>query len=173
MLQYQEINLKISRWIHLAGSKWFLIAHLISTWYMMTSSNGNIFCVTAIWSPVNSPHKGQWRGALMFSLICVWITGWANNRQAGDLRRHSAHYDVIVMNWIQTWSWVSPPKHENGVGILYKCIFFYLLDILTVTACSYRVPALIFLLSCFVWGQGDWNAVIFTIWMPKFATSMV
>ena len=22
-------------------------------------------------SPVNSPHKGQWRGALMFSLICV------------------------------------------------------------------------------------------------------
>ena len=26
--------------------------------------------------PVNSPHKGQWRGALMFSLICVWIYGW-------------------------------------------------------------------------------------------------
>ena len=30
-------------------------------------------------SPVNSPHKGQWRGALMFSLICVWINGWVNN----------------------------------------------------------------------------------------------
>ena len=29
--------------------------------------------------PVNSPHKGQWRGALMFSLICVWINGWVNN----------------------------------------------------------------------------------------------
>ena len=27
-------------------------------------------------SPVNSPHKGQWRGALMFSLICVWINDW-------------------------------------------------------------------------------------------------
>ena len=38
-------------------------------------------------SPVNSPHKGQWRGALMFSLICVWINGWVNNRVAGDLRR--------------------------------------------------------------------------------------
>ena len=25
-------------------------------------------------SPVNSPHKGQWRGALMFSLIYAWIT---------------------------------------------------------------------------------------------------
>ena len=49
-------------------------------------------------SPVNSPHKGQWRGALMFALIRVWINGWVNNREAGDLRRHRAHYDVIVMS---------------------------------------------------------------------------
>ena len=48
-------------------------------------------------SPVNSPHKGQWRGALMFSFICVWINGWVNNREAGDLRRHCAQYDVTVM----------------------------------------------------------------------------
>ena len=48
-------------------------------------------------SPVNSPHKGQWRGALMFSLICVWINDWVNNREAGDMRRHRAHCDVIVM----------------------------------------------------------------------------
>ena len=48
-------------------------------------------------SPVNSPHKGQWRGALMFSLICVWINSWVNNREAGDLRRNRANYDVIVM----------------------------------------------------------------------------
>ena len=48
-------------------------------------------------SPVNSPHKGQWRGALIFSLSCVWINGWVNNREAGDLRRYRAHYDVIVM----------------------------------------------------------------------------
>ena len=48
-------------------------------------------------SPVNSPHKGQWRGALVFSLICVWINGWVNNRGAGDLRRYRAHNDVIVM----------------------------------------------------------------------------
>ena len=47
--------------------------------------------------PVNSPHKGQWRGALMFSLICAWINGWVNNREAGDLRRLRAHYDVMVM----------------------------------------------------------------------------
>ena len=47
---------------------------------------------------VNSPHKGQWRRAFMFSLICVPINGWENNREAGDLRRYRAHYVVIVMN---------------------------------------------------------------------------
>ena len=52
------------------------------------------------WSPVNSPHKGQWRGALMSPLICVWINCWVNNGEAGDLRRYCAHYDVIVM-WLQ------------------------------------------------------------------------
>ena len=46
---------------------------------------------------VNSPHKGQWRGALMSLLICAWINGWVNNRVPGDLRRHRTHYDVIVM----------------------------------------------------------------------------
>ena len=47
------------------------------------------------------PHKGQWHGALMFSLICAWINGWANNREAGDLRRHRVNYDVIVMEYRQ------------------------------------------------------------------------
>ena len=65
----------------------------------MTSSNGNIFprYWPFVWgihrSPANSPHKGQWRGALMFSLIWAWI----NNCEAGDLSRHRAHYDVIAM----------------------------------------------------------------------------
>ena len=49
-------------------------------------------------SPVNFPHKGQWRGALMFSLICAWINRWVNKREAGDLRRYLAHYDVTLMN---------------------------------------------------------------------------
>ena len=55
----------------------------------------------AIWihrSSVNSPHKGQWRGALMFSLMCTRIHGWVNNGESGDLRRHRAHDDVTVMN---------------------------------------------------------------------------
>ena len=48
-------------------------------------------------SLVNSPQKGQWGGALMFSMICAWINDWVNNRYAGDLRRHRAHYDFTVM----------------------------------------------------------------------------
>ena len=55
-------------------------------------------CNMSIWYLVDSPHKDQWRGALIFSLICAWTNGWANNRDAGDLRRHRAHYDVIVMS---------------------------------------------------------------------------
>ena len=87
----------------------------------MTSSNGKLFRATGhfmrYWpfvggihrSPVNSPHKGQWRGAWMFSLTCVWIHGWVNSHAAGDLRRYRAHYDVIVMTWtniclIKNWS---------------------------------------------------------------------
>ena len=48
-------------------------------------------------SPVNSPHKGQWRGALMFSLVSVWINGWVNHGDVGDLRRYRANYDITVM----------------------------------------------------------------------------
>ena len=54
-------------------------------------------------SPVNSPHKCKGRGALMIYMICVWTNGRVNNREDGDLRRHHAQYDVIVMIilWIQ------------------------------------------------------------------------
>ena len=48
-------------------------------------------------SPVKSPHKGQRRGAFMFPLICVWINGCVNNREAGGLRRYRTHYEVSVM----------------------------------------------------------------------------
>ena len=48
-------------------------------------------------SPVNSPHKGQWHGALMYSLICAWNNIWANNGDVGIMRRHRAHHDVTVV----------------------------------------------------------------------------
>ena len=59
-------------------------------------------------SLVNSPHKGQWRGASMSSLICAWLNGRVNNCGAGDLRRRRGHYDVTVMDvtglrMVKTW----------------------------------------------------------------------
>ena len=60
------------------------------------------------WSPMNFPHKGLWRGALVFSLICAWISGWVNNRKADDLRHHRAHYDVTVMWKVYTHSAYPP-----------------------------------------------------------------
>ena len=47
-------------------------------------------------SPVNSPHKGQWRGCFLWSP--PEQNAWVNNREAGNLRRHRAHYDIIAMS---------------------------------------------------------------------------
>ena len=45
------------------------------------------------------------------SLICVWINDWVNNREAGDLRRHRVHYDVIVMMRI-VLAWLERHKRK-------------------------------------------------------------
>ena len=65
-------------------------------------------------SPVNSPHKGQWRGALMFSLICASINAWVINREAGELTLHRAHYDVIVMTHGEILKWIFVTSHFKG-----------------------------------------------------------
>ena len=51
-------------------------------------------------SPMNSPHKGQWRGALVFSLICTWLNGWVNNHEAGELGCHRTHNDVTLIRFL-------------------------------------------------------------------------
>ena len=71
--------------------------------FIMTSSNGNIFRVTGhlcgeFTGPRWIPHtKANDAELCCFLLICVWINIWVNNREAADLRRYRAHYDVIVM----------------------------------------------------------------------------
>ena len=86
-------------------------------------------------SPVNSPHNGQWRGALMFSLICTWINGWVNNIEVGDLRRHRAHHDVIVvitprytLHCRASWCVNTIRQRQNGRNFWtphFKLIFLY------------------------------------------------
>ena len=67
-------------------------------------------------SPVNSPHKGQWRGTLMF-FICTWTNGWVNNRNTGDLRCNHDHYDVTVMlrpgdAYMRHWTAITWPNDD-------------------------------------------------------------
>ena len=56
-------------------------------------------------SLVNSPHKGPWCGALMYSLICAWTNGWVNNRNISDLRCHHTHYDLTVITSYKYGAW--------------------------------------------------------------------
>ena len=67
---------------------------------IMTSSDGNIFRVTDHLHGELTCHrliprtKASDAELWCFFLICVWVNGWINNRDAGNLRRHRAHYDV-------------------------------------------------------------------------------
>ena len=86
--------------VDIANNVWTGYLFICLTWWrhqMQTFSALLAICAGNSPVPVNSPHKGPWRGALMFSLICVWINGWVNNCEPGDLRGYRAHYDLTVM----------------------------------------------------------------------------
>ena len=74
------------------------------------------------WSPMDSPHKGQRRRVLMFSLMNAWINDWAYSPDTGDLRRHCIHCDVTVM--INLWWHIIPHPQWWTImsfwNILYK-----------------------------------------------------
>ena len=44
----------------------------------------------------------------------VWLNGCVNNREAGDLRRYCAHYDVIVMICRDMYGCQATIKHSKG-----------------------------------------------------------
>ena len=91
---------------------------LAAWWRHQMETFSALLAICAGNSPVPGefPHKGQWRGALMFSWICVWINDWVNNRETGDLRRYRAHYDVTVMDWKarHVILWVPHDVVQNG-----------------------------------------------------------
>ena len=98
-LSLKKMNLKMSA-KHLTSRLWW--RHQMETFSAL---------LAFLWgiqrSLVNSSHKGQWRGALVFPLICTWTNGWVNNRDTGDLRRHWAHFDVMCQWYfghIDPWS---------------------------------------------------------------------
>ena len=71
-------------------------------------------------SPVDSSHKGEWRGGLIISLICAYINGWANNRNADLMIRHCAHYDITVWTKFHTIR----RSYDNG-----SSLFLYVISI--------------------------------------------
>ena len=105
----------------------------------------------------NSPHKGQWRGALMFSLICAWINDRVNNCEAGDLRCHRAHYNVIVMG--------RSPVHQWHVG---SPIMMIMVDPLLIGAPVLRACVTQFFL---VSDLPIWQSLPEPIW-PSFMVSL-
>ena len=72
--------------------------------------------------PVNSQHKGQWRVALLFPLVCARTNCWINNRDADDLRLHRAHYDVIVMDQFVISGKKGAPRNIFKVFQIVPCV---------------------------------------------------
>ena len=69
-------------------------------WRHQMKTFSALLAICAVNSPVPGEfpaEKGKWQGVLMLSLICTRINGWVNSGEAGDLRSHRAHYEVIVM----------------------------------------------------------------------------
>ena len=86
-------------------------------------------------SAVDSPHKCQWCGALMFSLIFAWTNGWTNNQDAGDLRRHSAHHDVNVMLCVcvngrhcEQWTYLTATGNMSKQNVVF-CVHTFSQDL--------------------------------------------
>ena len=87
-------------WISGNPDKISMKFQLVSSWWRhQMETFSALLAICAGNSPVSGefPAKGQWRGALMFTLICARMNVWVNTHDAGDYRRHHAHYDVIVM----------------------------------------------------------------------------
>ena len=71
----------------------------ISWWRHQMETFSALLAICAGNSPVHVEFPAQRPVTRSFDvpLICARIYGWANNHEAGDLRRHHSHYDVIVM----------------------------------------------------------------------------
>ena len=71
----------------------------ISWWRHPLETFSALLAICARNSPVTGefPAKRPVTQSFDVSLICAWINGWINNREAGDLRRHRTHYGVTVM----------------------------------------------------------------------------
>ena len=111
--------------------------------------------------PLDSPHEGQWRGALMFSLICAWINRWVNNGEVGDLRRHRTHYDVTVMRWPMPCkaSHKIVPRHIGTTHVKFVISkYFQYSRLLSMSRAPWRTVLLLFVLDGEIILQTEWRS---------------
>ena len=113
------------------------------------------------WSPLDSPHKDQWRGTLMFSLICAWTNGCANNRDVGDLNAIALFYVtlmILTFNTLPTEGLLTPYRiymhtKDGWVPVPYigpdSHVFFYKYD----TACQKRCSIIYGFKICKLWSH--------------------
>ena len=87
-------------------------------------------------SPVNSPHKGQRSGILMFTLICTWINGWVKQwwrwwfetpsrpfwRHCNDTSTYMDKYTSdILYGWLSARLWnIELEIHRLALNPQYK-----------------------------------------------------
>ena len=125
----------------------------VAWWRHQMETFSALLAICAWNSPVpgDFPTQRPVTRSLMFSLICVWINGWAN-REAGDLRPYRAHYDVTVMDFeyfkeictiISINHCICPVQTLNTLTVLVNLISYHL----TVTGIS---VCLCFIINAFV-----------------------
>ena len=86
---------------------------------MMTSSNGNLFRVTGpLCEEFTGPGEFPSQTPVIRSFDVFFdlrpSKRWVNNPEAGDLRRHRAHYDVNVMRNVNVSASSFPTGSESG-----------------------------------------------------------
>ena len=102
--------------------------YTIQIYLMMTSSTGSIFRVTGRLCGEFTGHR--YISPTMASDAELWCFLWSapelndsvNNRDAGGLRRHRAHYDVIVIFVISRW--VTTYSGLISVGVVFFTALF-------------------------------------------------
>ena len=108
----------------------FALHQITNTWWrhqMETYSASLAICSGKSPLPGEFPAQRPVTQSFDFSLVCVRINGWVNNRETGDLRRHRAHYDVIVMMFIirKREYWVTVDS-QTGIWIQhFKTIYCF------------------------------------------------
>ena len=116
--------LKMRHLRHLKYNYWTICGCLYTAaWWRHQMETFSALLALRDWNP---PATGGFSHKVDVFFICTWTNGWSNNRDAGDLGRHRAHYDVTLMlhhglAWEWTWECPAAATLERLVGSNSMC----------------------------------------------------